>query len=146
MMTYNSKSSEETVLIAQELAKKIKAGDVLCLRGEMGAGKTVFTNGLCRALGVTDYVPSPTFTIVNEYDGENFRVFHFDMYRIEDEDELLEIGFDEYLSSGGVCVIEWPQNVEKSLPKKRLEIEISKVSENERTITFINKQNSVAIQ
>lgn len=136
MMTYKSKNSEETVLIAQEFAKKLKAGDVLCLRGEMGAGKTVFTNGLCRALGVTDYVTSPTFTIVNEYDGENFRVYHFDMYRIEDEDELLEIGFDEYLSSGGVCVIEWPQNVEKSLPKKRFEIEISKVSENERIITF----------
>lgn len=135
-MTYKSKNSEETVLIAQEFAKKLKAGDVLCLRGEMGAGKTVFTNGLCRALGVTDYVTSPTFTIVNEYDGENFRVYHFDMYRIEDEDELLEIGFDEYLSSGGVCVIEWPQNVEKSLPKKRFEIEISKVSENERIITF----------
>lgn len=136
MMIYRSKNSEETALIAQEFAKKLKAGDVLCLRGEMGAGKTVFTNGLCRALGVTDYVTSPTFTIVNEYDGENFRIFHFDMYRIEDEDELLEIGFDEYLSSGGVCVIEWPQNVEGSLPKKRFEIEISKVSENERTITF----------
>ena len=136
MMIYKSNNSEETALIAQEFAKKLKAGDVLCLRGEMGAGKTVFTNGLCRALGVTDYVTSPTFTIVNEYDGENFSVFHFDMYRIEDEDELLEIGFDEYLSSGGVCVIEWPQNVEKSLPKKRFEIEISKVSENERTITF----------
>lgn len=136
MMTYKSKNSEETVLIAQEFAKKIKAGDVLCLYGEMGAGKTVFTNGLCRALGVTDYVTSPTFTIVNEYEGENFRVFHFDMYRIEDEDELLEIGFDEYLSSGGVCVIEWPQNVKNSLPQKRFEIEIAKVGENERKITF----------
>ncbi len=134
MMEYKSNNSEETVLIAQEFAKTLKAGDVLCLRGEMGAGKTVFTNGLCRALGVTDYVTSPTFTIVNEYDGAAFRVFHFDMYRIEDEDELLEIGFDEYLSSGGVCVIEWPQNVENSLPKKRYEAEILKTGENERTI------------
>ena len=136
MMEYKSKNSEETVLIAQDFAKKLKAGDVLCLRGEMGAGKTVFTNGLCRALGVTDYVTSPTFTIVNEYDGADFRVFHFDMYRIEDEDELLEIGFDEYLSSGGVCVIEWPQNVESSLPKKRYEVKILKCGENERTISI----------
>lgn len=120
---------------ATEIAKMISPGAVLCLRGEMGAGKTVFTTGLCRALGVQDYVTSPTFTVVNEYDGEDARVYHFDMYRIEDEDELLEIGFEEYLASGGICVIEWPQNVENALPKHRFEVEIAKRSETERTIT-----------
>ncbi len=125
--------------MAAEFAKHITPGAVICLRGEMSAGKTVFTNGLCRALGVTDYVTSPTFTVVNEYDGETFRVFHFDMYRIEDEDELLEIGFDEYLTSGGVCVIEWPQNVERSLPAHRYEVEIIKTDINARTISI--KQN-----
>ncbi len=133
-MEFYTKNSEETARVAAEIAKHITPGAVICLRGEMGAGKTVFTNGLCRALGVTDYVTSPTFTVVNEYDGGNFRVFHFDMYRIEDEDELLEIGFDEYLNSGGVCVIEWPQNVEKSLPKHRYEVEIIKTDINDRTI------------
>ena len=125
--------------MAAEFAKHITPGAVICLRGEMGAGKTVFTNGLCRALGVTDYVTSPTFTVVNEYDGEAFRVFHFDMYRIEDEDELLEIGCDEYLTSGGVCVIEWPQNVEGSLPAHRYEVEIVKTDINARTISIKQK-------
>lgn len=133
-MEFYTKNSEETAHVAAEFAKNITPGAVICLRGEMGAGKTVFTNGLCRALGVTDHVTSPTFTVVNEYDGKRFRVFHFDMYRIEDEDELLEIGFEEYLTSGGVCVIEWPQNVERSLPKKRYEVEIVKTDINERTI------------
>lgn len=134
MITFNSNSCEETLKFAREFANQIKKGDVLCLKGEMGVGKTVFTNGLCSALGVTDYVTSPTFTVVNEYDGTNFSVYHFDMYRIEDEDELLEIGFDEYLSSGGVCVIEWPQNVKNSLPKNRYEIEILKTGTDTRTI------------
>ena len=119
---------------AQAFAKKLTAGSVVCLRGEMGAGKTVFTKGLCCALGVADYVTSPTFTVVNEYEGTKFRIFHFDMYRIEDEDELLEIGFEEYLGAGGICVIEWPQNVSNSLPKKRFEVEIIKCGNDERTI------------
>ena len=138
-MEYYTKNSEETARVAAELAKHITPGAVICLRGEMGAGKTVFTNGLCRALGVTDYVTSPTFTVVNEYDGETVRVFHFDMYRIEDEDELFEIGFEEYLNSGGICVIEWPQNVERSLPAHRYEVEIIKTGEKARTIS-VNQQ------
>ncbi len=133
-MEFRSYSANDTAEIAANIAEKCIPGDVLCLRGEMGAGKTVFTTGLCRALGVVDYVTSPTFTVVNEYDGERFRIFHFDMYRIEDEDELLEIGFEEYLGAGGVCVIEWPQNTEGALPQRRIEIEIEKCGENERVI------------
>ncbi len=135
-MVYNTKSSVETTQVAKEFSKSLKAGDVVCLTGEMGVGKTVFTNGLCQGLGVTDYVTSPTFTIVNEYDGNAFRVFHFDMYRIEEEDELLEIGFDEYLSSGGVCVIEWPQNTKSYIPKHRYEVEITRNGENGRVISI----------
>lgn len=135
-MEFQTKSSEETAQVAASFAKNLHAGAVVCLRGEMGAGKTVFTNGLCRALGVDDYVTSPTFTVVNEYDGSDFRIYHFDMYRIEDEDELLEIGFEEYLNAGGVCVIEWPQNVEKSLPNSRFEVEIKKCGISDRTITI----------
>lgn len=136
MMIRKSHSGEETAKIATEFANNVHPGAVICLRGEMGAGKTVFTAGLCRALGVEDYVTSPTFTVVNEYDGKDLRIYHFDMYRIEDEDELLEIGFEEYLNAGGVCIIEWPQNTEKSLPKHRIEITIQKCGENEREIIF----------
>ena len=135
-MEFYTRSGEETAQVAADFAKNLTAGAVICLRGEMGAGKTVFTNGLCRALGVCDYVTSPTFTVVNEYDGKDFRIYHFDMYRIEDEDELLEIGFEEYLGLGGVCVIEWPQNVENSLPKKRFEVEITKCGISDRSITI----------
>ena len=135
MMEWKTHSGSETANVAAEIAKMITPGAVLCLRGEMGAGKTVFTTGLCRALGVSDYVTSPTFTVVNEYDGNALRVYHFDMYRIEDEDELLEIGFEEYLAAGGVCVIEWPQNVEGVLPRHRMEVQIAKCGECDRVIT-----------
>ena len=135
MQKFYSESDSQTKEIAEGFAKTLLPGTVVCLFGEMGVGKTVFTNGLCRAMGVKEYVSSPTFTVVNEYDGDGFPIYHFDMYRIEDEDELLEIGFEEYLNSGGICIIEWPENVKRSLPKKRIDIEILR-GENfsERTI------------
>ncbi len=135
MQEFHSASDSETIKIAAEFAKTLHSGTVVCLFGEMGVGKTVFTNGLCRALGVKEYVTSPTFTVVNEYDGAGFPIYHFDMYRLESEDELLEIGFDEYLNSGGVCIIEWPENVINSLPEKRIDVKISRgVGYSERTI------------
>ena len=134
MAVYKSSSSSETEKIAAEFAKTLSPDSVICLYGEMGVGKTVFTNGICRALGVCEYATSPTFTVVNEYDGECFPVYHFDMYRIEDEDELIEIGFDEYLNSNGICIIEWPENIPNSLPKKRINIKIMRDNFSERTI------------
>ena len=135
MQKFHSESDSQTIKIAERIAKTLSPGTVVCLFGEMGVGKTVFTNGLCRAMGVSDYVSSPTFTVVNEYDGDGFPIYHFDMYRIEDEDELLEIGFEEYLTSGGICIIEWPENVINSLPQKRIDIEILRGDEfSERTI------------
>jgi len=116
-------SENETFELAVNFAKTLEAGSVICLSGDLGAGKTVFAKGICSALDVTEYISSPTFTIVNEYEGK-MRVFHFDMYRIEDEDELIEIGYDEYLASGGICIIEWPENIKNSLPKKRIEVSI----------------------
>lgn len=136
MAEYKSNSAGDTEKIAAEFAKTLSPGAVVCLYGEMGVGKTVFTNGLCRALGVCEYATSPTFTVVNEYNGEDFPVYHFDMYRIEDESELLEIGFDEYLNSGGICIIEWPENVPGSLPKKRINIKILRDSFTERKIVI----------
>lgn len=138
MAEYKSHSAEDTSRIAAEFSKTLSPGDVVCLFGEMGVGKTVFTNGLCRALGACDYATSPTFTVVNEYDGADFPVYHFDMYRIEDEDELIELGFDEYLSSGGICIIEWPENIPNSLPKKRINVKILRDSFESRTIIIEN--------
>lgn len=139
MQEWKTKSSEETQLAAEQFAQMLTGGDLVLLRGEMGVGKTVFTKGLCRALGVADYVTSPTFTVVNEYQGTEFAVYHFDLYRIEDEDELLEIGFEEYLQSGGVCVIEWPQNAERSMPQHRYEVEIKRGGDAEERLILVDK-------
>jgi len=139
MKEFHSTSDSETIKIAAEFAKTLPIGTAVCIFGEMGVGKTVFTNGLCRALGVKEYVTSPTFTVVNEYDGAGFPIYHFDMYRIEDEDELLEIGFDEYLNSGGICIIEWPEKVKGALPDKRIDVKILRgVDFCERTIIINN--------
>ena len=141
MAVYYSKSDSETQAFASDFAKILSPGTVVCLFGEMGVGKTVFTNGLCRALGACDYATSPTFTVVNEYDGGDFPVYHFDMYRIEDEDELLELGFDEYLNAGGICIIEWPENIPNSLPNKFIRVEIARSTEyNSRVITITEQR------
>ena len=124
MNEFVTHSPEETERYAGELAKSLKRGTVILLFGGLGAGKTAFTRGFARGLGIMEPVSSPTFTIVNEYEGEKLPVFHFDMYRIEDEDEPIEIGYDEYFMRGGVCIIEWPQNIQNSLPKTRTDIEI----------------------
>lgn len=121
-------SEEETTALAVSLAEKLASGDVICLFGDLGVGKTVFTKGVCRALGTDEYVSSPTFTIVNEYEARDFSISHFDMYRIEDASELIEIGFDEYLSKNGICIIEWPENIYDELPKKRIDVTIERVS------------------
>ena len=134
MAEYKSYSADDTLSIAAEFAKTLSPGSVVCLFGEMGVGKTVFTNGLCRALGACDYATSPTFTVVNEYDGADFPVYHFDMYRIEDEDELIEIGFDEHLLSGGICIIEWPENIPNSLPKNCINVRLLRNENDKRTI------------
>ena len=101
---------EETFKAGYEFAKTLKAGDIITLDGDLGAGKTVFTKGICQYFNVTDYVVSPTYTIVNEYKGD-ISVYHFDIYRINDEEELYNIGFYEYLDNDGIKIIEWAKNV-----------------------------------
>lgn len=121
-MVYKSYSPEDTKRIAEEFAKGLGTGDVVCLNGELGAGKTAFTQGLCSALGVNEPISSPTYTIVNCYSG-SVNVYHIDAYRIEDCDEMYEIGFEDYLADG-VCIIEWSVRIEDILPKDRFEIQI----------------------
>ena len=120
-----SESSEQTEKIAYDMAAFLEPGDVVCLGGDLGAGKTVFAKGLVKALGVEGYVTSPTFTIVNEYSGR-YPIYHFDVYRINDVDEMFEIGFEEYIYGEGISIIEWADNIREILPPSRLRIDIKK--------------------
>ena len=136
-MQFISNSPDETQTFAADMAKRLSAGDVLCLYGDLGAGKTAFVQGLAKGLGIDEPITSPTFTIVNEYEGR-LPLYHFDVYRIADSDEMYEVGFDEYVYGEGVSVIEWPQLIADILPDKRYDIEIKKdleKGENYREIT-----------
>lgn len=124
-MKYISNSVLETKKIAAELAKLLKGGDTLCMYGDLGAGKTAFVQGIAEGLGITDPVTSPTFTIVNEYHG-NLDLYHFDVYRIADPDEMYEVGYEEYVYGDGVSVIEWAELIEDILPEKRCNVTITK--------------------
>ena len=114
IITHNTR---ETEAFGERLAKQLRAGDVIAYRGELGAGKTALTRGIARGLGVTDRVTSPTYTIVNEYLSGRLPLFHFDMYRLGSADELFDIGWEDYLLRGGVCAVEWSENVEDALEK-----------------------------
>ncbi len=124
-MEYISNNVNETKKIAADFALGLKSGDVLCMRGDLGVGKTAFTQGIAKGLGIDEPITSPTFTIVNEYYGR-LPLYHFDVYRISDPDEMYEVGYEEYVYGDGVCVIEWPQLIEDILPKKRYEVTILK--------------------
>ncbi len=140
-MLYKSYSPKDTEDFAKSLAKDLKAGDVICLNGELGVGKTAFTKGLCEALGVKEYVTSPTYTIINRYSSD-ISVFHIDAYRIADSDEMYEIGFEDCLADG-ICIIEWSVMIEDLLPQRRIEIEIVRdinIDENYREITVARKE------
>ena len=108
-------SERETEAVGEALAGSLTPGMLIAFTGDLGAGKTAFTRGLARGLGVTDRVTSPTFTIVNEYEGGRLPLFHFDMYRLESEEELFDIGWEDYLHRGGVCVVEWSEKVAGAL-------------------------------
>lgn len=124
-MKYISNSYDETVKIASDFAKTLKAGDVLCLYGDLGAGKTAFVQGLAKGLNINELVTSPTFTIVNEYDG-TLPLYHFDVYRIADSDEMYEVGYDDYIFGEGISVIEWSELISDILPRNRYDIKVKK--------------------
>ena len=115
MMQITTHSADETQALGQKLASRLAPGDVIAYSGDLGAGKTAFTRGLAQGLGITDPVTSPTYTIVNEYLSGRIPLFHFDMYRLSSSDELFDIGWEDYLSRGGVCAVEWSENVEDAL-------------------------------
>ena len=115
MMQITTHSADETQALGQKLASRLAPGDVIAYFGDLGAGKTAFTRGLAQGLGITDPVTSPTYTIVNEYLSGRIPLFHFDMYRLSSSDELFDIGWEDYLSRGGVCAVEWSEIVEDAL-------------------------------
>ena len=114
-MEYITRSAAETERLGARLAQVLEPGDVIAYRGDLGAGKTAFTRGLARGLGIPDPVTSPTYTIVNEYPQGRLPLFHFDMYRLSDAEELFDLGWEDYLARNGVCAVEWSENVAEAL-------------------------------
>ncbi len=134
MQKFISISPEETEQIAFRLSQTLKGTEIIAMFGGLGAGKTAFTRGLSRGLGINDGVSSPTFALVNEYEGK-FRIYHFDMYRITCYDDLYSTGFFDYINNG-IMVIEWSENISSFLPENLITITIEYLSETEREITI----------
>lgn len=135
MRTYITHSETETEALAESLAHEIKDGTVLAMYGDLGAGKTAFVRGLAKGMGLSCRVSSPTFTIVNEYEGER-TLIHFDMYRLDSSDELFDIGWEDYLSRGAVCAVEWSENVDDAFFGDETIIKIEKLSDTDRKISI----------
>ena len=132
-MEYITHSPAETEAIGAALAKVLQPGAVIAYRGDLGAGKTAFTRGLAKGLGIRESVTSPTYTIVNEYLSGRMPLFHFDMYRLGSEDELFDIGWEDYLERGGVCAVEWSENVWGAM-EEAIVVTISRLDEDTRKI------------
>lgn len=125
-MVKESYSPEETFAIGKEIGEQLKPGDVYCLIGDLGVGKTVFTRGLAKGLGIEEPINSPTFTIIQEYHEGRIPLYHFDVYRIGDVSEMDELGYEEYFYGDGACLIEWGNLIEEILPKETVTITIEK--------------------
>lgn len=125
MIKIETNSFEETVEFGKKIGHILSCGDIICLSGDLGTGKTAFTNGIAKALGINSYITSPTFTLVNEYEGR-IPLYHFDVYRIADPEEMFDIGFEEYINGQGITIIEWGEQIEEVLPKEIIKIKITK--------------------
>ena len=134
-MEFITNSAQETEQVGQALGARLQPGTVLAYEGDLGAGKTAFTRGLARGLGATEQVTSPTYTIVNEYLSGRIPLFHFDMYRLTSADDLWDIGWEDYLERGGVCAVEWSENVRDAL-EDAITVRIEKLGEESRKITI----------
>ena len=138
MAVFRSKSESETEAIGEAFARELPDGAVVAMYGELGAGKTAFVRGMARGMGIDCRVSSPTFTIVNEYLGKR-ELIHFDMYRLSGADELFDIGWEDYLSRGAVCAVEWSENVEDAFFGDEIRVTIEKLSDTDRKITIGEK-------
>jgi tRNA threonylcarbamoyladenosine biosynthesis protein TsaE len=122
-------SVEKTIELGKQLGLYLNTGDIVCLNGDLGAGKTHFAKGIAKGLGIDDQITSPTFTIVNEYEEGRLKLYHFDVYRVNDPDEIINIGFDEYIFGKGVSIIEWSHYIEELIPEEHIRINIKKLPE-----------------
>lgn len=134
-MVYYTNSDKETEAIGEAFGRSVKDGTVVAMYGDLGAGKTAFVRGMARGMGISERVSSPTFTIVNEYLGDR-TLIHFDMYRLDSADELFDIGWEDYLSRGAVCAVEWSENVEEAFYGDEIRLTIEKTSDTSRKITI----------
>ena len=134
-MTFTTNSPAQTEAVGAALGKALQPGAVIAYRGDLGAGKTAFTRGLARGLGCFEQVTSPTYTIVNEYLSGRMPLFHFDMYRLKSADDLWDIGWEDYLDRGGVCAVEWSENVVEAM-EDAVTVTIEKTGEESRRITI----------
>ena len=136
---YITNNAQETEQLGEKLGRVLTPGSVLAYTGDLGAGKTAFTRGLARGLEIPERITSPTFTIVNEYEGGRLPLFHFDMYRLGSSDELFDIGWEDYLVRGGVCAVEWSENVDDVLDADTIRVDIRRgESDDQRCITVTN--------
>ena len=142
-MEYITNSPEETEELGRRLGLGLKPGPVVAFTGDLGAGKTAFTRGLARGLGISQRVTSPTFTIVNEYEGGRLPLFHFDMYRLSSSQELFDIGWEDYLARGGVCAVEWSENVADALEEETIQVDIRRGDgEMQRRISIFGEEGA----
>ena len=137
MTTATAVTREDTQALGKRLSASLRAGDVVLLSGQMGAGKSEFARGVARGLGITSAVPSPSFIILNAYDEGRLPLYHFDWYRIGDESELTDMGLDEFIGGDGVCLIEWHERAEDLLPDTCLEVLLCRQEDESRIITLI---------
>ena len=133
-MEYRTNGVLQTEALGERLGRALKSGAVIAYTGDLGAGKTAFTRGLARGLDIPGQVTSPTFTIVNEYEGGRLPLFHFDMYRLGSSDELFDIGWEDYLARNGVCAVEWSENVDDALDSDCIRVDIRRGETSEQRI------------
>ena len=141
-MQITTHSADETQALGKKLAESLRPGDVIAYFGDLGAGKTAFTRGIAEGLGVSEQVTSPTYTIVNEYLSGRLPLFHFDMYRLSSPEELFEIGWEDYLERGGICAVEWSENVSGAFPSGTIKVKLDKIDESVRRITIDNQKEA----
>ena len=139
-MEFLTNSPEETEAIGKRLGEKLTPGAVIAYQGDLGAGKTAFTRGVALGLGAKEQVTSPTYTIVNEYLSGKYPLFHFDMYRLASSDDLFDIGWEDYLDRGGICAVEWSENVDDAM-ENAVYVTIYKTGENSRRIVIEGGEN-----
>jgi len=134
-MNFITNTVEETIKLGIKIGKRLNPGDIVCIDGDLGSGKTHLTKGIALGLGIDEHITSPTFNIVNEYEGR-LKFYHFDVYRVNDPDEIAAIGFDEYIFSDAASVIEWSDYISELIPEEHIQIRIANESETSRNISI----------